>query len=710
VAGRTKGSLDADYLGGSHRLYVTPVDFSEATRASDLPSFRDPLWSLVVFQDRRIPETVNLDIVSLAGFLFGAFGLVLAAVWFLAYRRQPRSTGKWFWPDPRKAELYRQAIHLNAIAILVFLGLMAVANPAWLLAGTAVVSLGALGMTVRVVTGPAALSSRRGWKGEFLLARTLVWFVVAAAPAIACFKFAYGFESRLLNRQAHLDLETQFKARTERVEQDVASLGLCKNDLPACDQVEAFLNERLTKPWDIDIPGESPLDPSDSLYQPARRLDMLVSYVHLPYNSIAIALKSALFRNPEVIPKGLAALVGDKGYGPKDDFPPLSIRGDRLPLTVIAITAVLSLWLLIRFSASRLFLMDLHSRTGRRATDGLLTSGNLLLVGPPGSGKSRTLERQPNISIFDVRTFGAWLNSNAPLTLPEGTTCAINHLEHRFEDASFRQNLYRLLEALVYRRKCRVWIASARDPLEQLKENGAPDLDQWRRLLQSFRLQQLGLTLKPDSEQLPEIARLAEEKTGEQKSALATHILDECSFAPALLSIARETLERLPAGNPPEWEWEDLLSGIGLAAEPFYRSIWAACSKDEKLTLRQLAKEGVVNPCNSAVLTQLMRAGLVWRDPIFRVMNESFRRFVLQGRQSEGLDALEHEGIQRPWSSVTTSMFTLCFGLIALIILTQQQLVESWIGYVPALAPAFPTLAKLFAGLRPGKSQSGAAA
>jgi hypothetical protein len=320
------------------------------------------------------------------------------------------------------------------------------------------------------------------------------------------------------------------------------------------------------------------------------------------------------------------------------------------------------------------------------------------------------LGEQPNISIFDVKTSGSWLHSGAPLRLPEGSMCAIDHLEHRFEDMSFRQRLLVLLNGLLYTRHCRVWITSARDPLEQLQESGAADLDAWRRLLQSFRLQVSGITRKPDAAQIPEIESLVLEKTGVKAPHLVQLLLDECSLTPWLLSIGKQTLERLPARSMPTRE--ELLFEIGVAAEPFYRSVWSACSKDEKLTIRQLAKEGVVNPCNQTIVGRLVCTGLIWRDPFFRVINESFRRFVLQERQAEGLDAREHEGVQWPWSSVTATILTLALGLFAGLVLTSQQLVESWLGYVPALipaflpalAPAFPTLARLAAGIqRTGK-------
>jgi hypothetical protein len=43
------------------------------------------------------------------------------------------------------------------------------------------------------------------------------------------------------------------------------------------------------------------------------------------------------------------------------------------------------------------------------------------------------------------------------------------------------------------------------------------------------------------------------------------------------------------------------------------------------------------------------------------------------------------------------------FGLAGLLLLTQEQLVDAWIGYVPALAPAIPTVWKVLANAQKGR-------
>jgi hypothetical protein len=128
--------------------------------------------------------------------------------------------------------------------------------------------------------------------------------------------------------------------------------------------------------------------------------------------------------------------------------------------------------------------------------------------------------------------------------------------------------------------------------------------------------------------------------------------------------------------------------------------VWSACSQREQLALRQLADEGMVNPRNEAVVSQLMRSGLVRRDRTFHVMDEPFRLFVGRALSGEEIGARERGDATMPWTSVTTAMLTIALGLAALLVLTSQQLVDAWVGYVPALAPAVPTVLKFLTAVR----------
>ena len=104
---------------------------------------------------------------------------------------------------------------------------------------------------------------------------------------------------------------------------------------------------------------------------------------------------------------------------------------------------------------------------------------------------------------------------------------------------------------------------------------------------------------------------------------------------------------------------------------------------DQKLALYQLAETGVVNPRNHTVIAQLLRKELVRRNPTFRVMNETFRRFIAREMSHESAAEWEHEGVRLPWGSISTMMLTMALLPLGLLLLTQQQLLGAWPAYCP---------------------------
>jgi len=361
---------------------------------------------------------------------------------------------------------------------------------------------------------------------------------------------------------------------------------------------------------------------------------------------------------------------------------------------------------------------------------------NVLLIGPPGSGKSSRLKSHPNVWVFDLRlarkrsTVIAGVQVGAgpltpPVTPPDTwdsafdasalptslrTIIGVDHFEHRLGEADFRDHLLRFLEDAIHRDRRTVWIASDREPLEVLEEMGPKDknpveLDRWRRLFQSFQKEIVGFTDEASPLQEHRVKYLQARSVPAVRAAISKILDRERALTPPLLAILEDVSSRFP--SPDAVTDEDLGREMRNAAEPYYRVLWSGCSTAEKLALRQLADEGVINPTNRSVVQRLIQAGLVLRDPACRIMNKSFEEFVTTAEPTSQIATWEREGVVLPWASIKTTLLTIALSLGGLLILTQQQLVGAWIGLIPTLAPVAPSVLKMMSSTQRSSKPDG---
>ena len=259
------------------------------------------------------------------------------------------------------------------------------------------------------------------------------------------------------------------------------------------------------------------------------------------------------------------------------------------------------------------------------------------------------------------------------------------------------------LESAVYgQRRDRSGAAAARDPIEILEETDppAPDRQRWARLLEPFRRERLGLEI--DRSRVEELERVAAAAVTSLPPVVRSLIVvAECQVAPELLAIGENLAGRLPLDAPVSDEM--VLAEIGGAAAPFYKALWSRLLDRRKGGAAAAGRGRSGESEQPAAASRMMSAGLVHRDPTFRLMNETFRRFVMRRRLSAGDLHWEHEGVRVPWGTIATTGVTVAFGLAGLLLLTQEQLVDAWISYVPAVAPAIPTVWKVLATVQKGR-------
>ena len=130
--------------------------------------------------------------------------------------------------------------------------------------------------------------------------------------------------------------------------------------------------------------------------------------------------------------------------------------------------------------------------------------------------------------------------------------------------------------------------------------------------------------------------------------------------------------------KPEETPTEDTIaSEILERADPYYKMIWNECSNDQKFVLSQLAADGLLNPTNGRAIRQLMRRGLIVKDPQFRIMNESFRRFLRSATTPQLKRKWLHESRLSGWGRAHGAFFTTMILVDVFLLATQNALWKS---------------------------------
>ena len=644
ITGGRRANLSAYYLGHLDRLHVRPI--------TTLAPFGIPRWSLIVFQDAAIADTLNLETATVACLLFGLYGAILAAAWFVLQLVAPRRWTKWYWPAGGRAKVYRWIAIVNGVGVVVFTCVAPRLSPgAWLPCALAL-AVAAIVFTRQTIVRAGAGDVPRdfGISHPFFVARTVFLLIVSALPAIACFEAAYTFETRLLATSEHVQQAKDVAGRKDRIDRFVARFGLRDTTASrsfAADRQQLDWDSVHAPLWDVSIESPGTIDP-------------LLAWMHRSYNDVAISLKTAA--STDVMIAGAASATS---------------AGSLLAIVAVLLAVCYAFeYVLVR----PLFVLDAVPPIAPAPAS--TTPWHLIVIGPPGSGKSTQLaaagsavvidiarmaddpvERKraapaaalagtaswnaappsPQLDVAAATETGGWADRFDYSTLPSGgrIVLAIDHLDHRLEEPAFASETLRFLERVVHGCTAPIQLVCDRDPLACLQESDprpkAADLDRWARILGSF-----------------------EQRLVRVRDTHATESPDA-------------------------------------SASPYYQMLWHACTRDERLALCQLAHEGVINPQSQTVVQQLMRVGLVVRDPSPRIMTESFRRFVAFAASPDEVTAWERQGVAVPWGSIELAMMTVVAVLAGLLLVTQEQLVGAWIGFVPTLMPAAQRLWSLFA-------------
>ena len=675
------GVLKVNYRARDQFLLVRPLTSAlprESASAAKFP-FEPPDWSLIVFQEHSVPDTLNLYTLAMAGFLFVGYSSVLVLTCGVATLLFRKRALAWLWPDRRQTLAYWAVAAVNgSVALICVIGIYGLTPPrALALTGAGVVL--ALGTSVFVPawSKPRRANEKRRDKGDlcsrwlpaFVAAQSSLILTLAVIPAMAAMHTAVTIEqSMFMVRDAQQRLDGN-RARFQRLQARIPVKGLCSGseDTPECDlKVAAYVsrlrtaNERsviaspLFPDQDTSSVGAMTAGAAKTSTWLLPQMEWFLRHAHPPMNDLGV---------------GLAAFVSETA--------PRGAQPSVWWLLVLPGVGLLAVWL-VRDVTDRLCLPALNA-PGPVPGKIAIKPVNRLFLTLPGADTTREWRRLKARHVDGRLQPLTWPGNETPMAV-----VVVHHLQVVLADRAARERLLSQLEAAVYQEGQPVWLICDREPVrylvatlpegargDSIAQAGRNEVNRWIALLQSFPCEIWNAGTPPRRLAAPSVASdpLAQAAAG-------------CA---ALEPLTKDIRQRLVE---PDFTDADRLRVFEEAAEPYYRSLWTSCSIEERLVLRQLAEEGLVNPRDRDVLQSLMRKRLVVRDPAFRLMNESFSRFVKRAVPARTISEWERQVAGTPWSSVRTAVLTFALAGAGFVVFTQQQIVSAWVGLLPALAPA----------------------
>ncbi len=188
----------------------------------------------------------------------------------------------------------------------------------------------------------------------------------------------------------------------------------------------------------------------------------------------------------------------------------------------------------------------------------------------------------------------------------------------------------------------------------------------------------------------------SQEKPSSRSAGLWEVFVKEMSALPNALCLADEPTFREKILK------QDIKDDFGIAKErvireilekvaQYYMQIWEKCTESQRRSLFNLARDGFLHSRNPDI-GPLLKNGLIIADLNLRLMNESFRRFVIRTGLKERLDEDIAQARTGAWFQVWRPIGIGLVLVMVFLVLTQEQyraITLAFLGVLPGLLGAF---------------------
>jgi hypothetical protein len=350
---------------------------------------------------------------------------------------------------------------------------------------------------------------------------------------------------------------------------------------------------------------------------------------------------------------------------------------------------------------------------------------NFLIIERAKSGQSQWMDTIANLapdSRLDLRLeLKKIVDDKSMATNSTSSIVILDHFEFNLRDSKYNLARIELLEKLLLDTTRKVVLVSTVDPLFFLTESGSGVLseskdpaianqllDRWAEVLGRFMKVHPKDLSDREFHQTLELFDKAHGEEGDRHKTcrqLAIWIKQECDVTTRLRRIGKELLDEYRERDcHASHEW--VVNRVLDLSDSYYHVLWSGLTTSERLVLYQLAMDGWANPKNITSIRQLERKLLISRRPMYRIMNESFRRFVQGSKNGAEIDQWQKGEQQSTWRAFRFVAIAAGVGIGVWMLYTQAAFSQTIVGFIAAIATLLTAVAGLFG--RSGGSAAGA--
>ncbi len=140
---------------------------------------------------------------------------------------------------------------------------------------------------------------------------------------------------------------------------------------------------------------------------------------------------------------------------------------------------------------------------------------------------------------------------------------------------------------------------------------------------------------------------------------------------------------------------DQILEEIEDRAAALYLREWQACDNEERVVLEHVARHGLASAASRRVVRRLLVKGLLRKDPELRLMNQSFRRFVLTAEVRKEVAALEGLADPSMWDRLRLPLGLGAVATLLFLLVTQREAFDATVAMAAGVTAALPTLMRL---------------